>query len=159
MISFVRIALFWVMGSVEKSLVISFSAMLGILSVGFTFGGDIMKLYIKVEGDIIVDAKFKTLGCGAAIASSSILTDMIKGKNLEEVKKVSNKAVAEALGGLPARKRHCSVLAEEALESALEDYYKRQQHPEVAGTSSHTRECCLTDEDESETKDKTEAAS
>ena len=130
----------------------------GVGTVGNPVCGDIMKLYIKVEGDIIVDAKFKTLGCGAAIASSSILTDMIKGKSLDEVKKVSNKAVAEALGGLPARKRHCSVLAEEALQSALEDYYKRQQHPEAADTSSHCRECCLADDDESETEDKTEAA-
>jgi len=131
----------------------------GVGTVGNPICGDIMKLYIKVEGDVIVDAKFKTLGCGAAIASSSILTDMIKGKKLEEVKKVSNKAVAEALGGLPARKRHCSVLAEEALQSALEDYYKRREHPEAAGTSGHTRQCRLTHEDESKPRNNTEATS
>jgi len=131
----------------------------GVGTVGNPICGDIMRLFIKVEDDTIVEAKFKTLGCGAAIASSSILTDMIKGKKLDEVRKVSNKAVAEALGGLPARKRHCSVLAEEALQSALEDYYKRQQDPDDAGKSGHTHECCLTDEEECETKKEAEAAS
>ncbi|HUU69478.1 MAG TPA: Fe-S cluster assembly scaffold protein NifU [Planctomycetota bacterium] len=122
----------------------------GVGTVGNPVCGDIMKLYIKVENNVIVDAKFKTLGCGAAIASSSILTDMIKGKTLEEVKKVSNDAVAEALGGLPARKRHCSVLAEEALQSALEDYYKRQNNPNAASPTGHKHECCLAEaEDES----------
>ncbi len=131
----------------------------GIGTVGNPVCGDIMKLYIKVENDVIVDVKFKTLGCGAAIASSSILTDMVKGKTIEEAKTVSNQAVAEALGGLPARKRHCSVLAEEALGSALEDYFKRRRDPEAAGTSEHTRECCLTDDEASEEQERSEAAS
>jgi len=117
----------------------------GVGTVGNPVCGDIMKLYIKVVDNVIVDARFKTLGCGAAIASSSILTDMIKGKTLEDVKKVSNDAVAEALGGLPARKRHCSVLAEEALQSALEDYYKRNGTPHTATSSAHKHECCLTE--------------
>ena len=120
----------------------------GVGTVGNPVCGDIMKLYIKVENNVIVDAKFKTLGCGAAIASSSILTDMIKGKTLDEVKKVSNQAVVEALGGLPARKRHCSVLAEEALQSALEDYYKRQSNPTAATSTEHKHECCLAETDE-----------
>jgi len=120
----------------------------GVGTVGNPVCGDIMKLYIKVVDNVIVDAKFKTLGCGAAIASSSILTDMIKGKTLEEVKKVSNDAVAEALGGLPARKRHCSVLAEEALQSALEDYYKRKGTPHTATSAGHKHECCLAEADD-----------
>lgn len=88
--------------------------------------GDVMKMYIKIEKDIIVDAKFKTFGCGAAVATSSMVTEMVKGKTIEEALKISNKAVAEALGGLPPIKMHCSVLAEEALRSALVDYYNKQ---------------------------------
>ncbi len=87
--------------------------------------GDMMRLYLKIEGDTIVDAKFKTFGCGAAIASSSILTEMLKGKKLEDAMKISNEAVAEALGGLPPVKIHCSVMAEEALKAAMEDYEKK----------------------------------
>jgi nitrogen fixation NifU-like protein len=90
--------------------------------VGNPVCGDIMELYIKVKGNIITDVKFKTFGCGAAIATSSTVTEMVKGKSLEEALKISNKAVAEALGGLPAIKMHCSVLAEEALSSAIDDY-------------------------------------
>jgi nitrogen fixation NifU-like protein len=86
--------------------------------------GDIMRLYLKIEDGKITDAKFKTFGCGAAIASSSMLTELIKGKTIEEALKVSNKLVEEALGGLPAIKRHCSLLAEESLLSALENYSK-----------------------------------
>lgn len=88
--------------------------------------GDVLQLQLKIENNIIVDAKFKTLGCAAAIATSSMVTEMVKGKTIEEAIKISNQAVTEALGGLPAVKRHCSVLAEEALQSAVEDYYKRQ---------------------------------
>lgn len=93
--------------------------------VGNIVCGDIMELYIKVENNIITDAKFKTLGCGAAIATSSMVTEMVKGKSVNEALRVSNKAVVEALGGLPAHKLHCSVLAEEALKSAVEDYRKK----------------------------------
>lgn len=117
----------------------------GVGTVGNPICGDIMKLYIKVVDNVIVDVKFKTLGCGAAIASSSILTDMIKGKTIDEARRVSNEAVAQALGGLPARKRHCSVLAEEALASALEDYHKRQGGAPASKGTSHSHECCITD--------------
>jgi len=94
----------------------------GVGQVGNAKCGDIMKMYIKVHDDRIIDVKFKTFGCGAAIASSSMATEIIKGQTLEEALKLSNKAVAEALGGLPAVKMHCSVLAEEAIKGAIEDY-------------------------------------
>lgn len=94
----------------------------GVGQVGNAKCGDIMKMFIKVEGDRIVDVKFKTFGCGAAIASSSMATEIIKGKTLDEALLLSNKAVAEALGGLPAAKMHCSVLAEEAIKGAIESY-------------------------------------
>jgi len=94
----------------------------GIGHVGNPVCGDIMELYIKVNGDIIVDAKFKTFGCGAAIATSSMVTELVRGKSVEEALKISNRAVAEALDGLPPIKMHCSVLAEEALKSAIDDY-------------------------------------
>ena len=94
----------------------------GIGNVGNPVCGDIMRLYIKVEQGRIADAKFKTFGCGAAIATSSMVTDLVKGKTIEEALEISNKAVAEALGGLPKIKMHCSVLAEEALRAAIEDY-------------------------------------
>ncbi|MEE9554098.1 MAG: Fe-S cluster assembly scaffold protein NifU [candidate division Zixibacteria bacterium] len=97
----------------------------GVGDVGNPACGDMMRLYLKIENDTIIEAKFKTFGCGAAIASSSILTEMLKGKKLEEALKISNEAVAEALGGLPPTKIHCSVLAEDALKSALEDYKKK----------------------------------
>jgi len=97
----------------------------GIGNVGNPVCGDIMRMYLKIENDIIVDAKFKTFGCGAAISTSSMVTEMVKGKSIEEALKISNRAVAEALGGLPPIKMHCSVLAEEALKSALADYYKK----------------------------------
>ena len=98
----------------------------GVGEVGNAKCGDIMKMYLKVDGGIITDVKFETFGCGSAIASSSMATEMIKGKPVEEAMKLTNKAVAEALDGLPAHKLHCSVLAEEAIRAALQDYYKRQ---------------------------------
>ncbi|MFC1709721.1 Fe-S cluster assembly scaffold protein NifU [Candidatus Omnitrophota bacterium] len=98
----------------------------GVGNVGNPICGDVMKLYVKIKDGKIVDAKFKTFGCGAAIATSSMVTDLVKGKTVEEALKISNKAVAQALGGLPKIKMHCSVLAEEALRSAIEDYKKKQ---------------------------------
>lgn len=97
----------------------------GIGEVGNAKCGDIMKIYLKIENDIIVDVKFNTFGCGSAIASSSMATELIKGKPLSEALELTNKAVAEALDGLPAHKMHCSVLAEEAIRSAIKDYYDR----------------------------------
>ncbi len=93
--------------------------------VGNPVCGDIMELYIKVKDNVIKDAKFKTFGCGAAIATSSMVTELVKGKTIEEALKISNSAVAKALGGLPPIKMHCSVLAEEALKSAIDDYLKK----------------------------------
>lgn len=97
----------------------------GVGEVGNARCGDIMKIYLKIENDIIVDVKFETFGCGSAIASSSMATEMIKGKPVSEALALTNKAIAEALDGLPAHKMHCSVLAEEAIRSAIEDYEKR----------------------------------
>ncbi|MBQ6468549.1 MAG: Fe-S cluster assembly scaffold protein NifU [Lachnospiraceae bacterium] len=94
--------------------------------VGNAKCGDIMKMYLKIEDDIIKDVKFETFGCGSAIASSSMATELIKGKPVAEAMQLTNKAVAEALDGLPAYKMHCSVLAEEAIKSALEDYERRK---------------------------------
>jgi len=100
----------------------------GIGNVGNPVCGDIMRLYIKVdENEVITDAKFKTFGCGAAIATSSMVTDLVRGKTIDEALKVSNHAVAEALGGLPKIKMHCSVLAEEALRSAISDYTAKKK--------------------------------
>ena len=98
-------------------------------TVGNAKCGDIMKMDIKVENGIIVDVKFKTFGCGAAIATSSMATELVKGKTIEEALKLTNKAVAEALDGLPPVKMHCSMLAEEAIHAAIEDY--RAKHPEA----------------------------
>jgi len=100
----------------------------GVGEVGNARCGDIMKVYLKIENDIIADVKFETFGCGSAIASSSMATELIKGKPVSEAAAITNKAVAEALDGLPAYKMHCSVLAEEAIKSALDDYYSK--HPE-----------------------------
>ena len=97
----------------------------GVGQVGNAKCGDIMKIYLKIENEIIVDAKFETFGCGSAIASSSMATEMIKGKSIHEALELTNKAVAEALDGLPAHKMHCSVLAEEAIKKALKDYFDR----------------------------------
>ncbi len=98
----------------------------GVGEVGNPKCGDIMRMYIKVEGGIITDVSFMTFGCGAAIATSSMATEMIKGKSIDEALKLTNKAVMEALDGLPPVKVHCSVLAEQAIKSAVADYYRRQ---------------------------------
>ncbi|OHW63012.1 iron-sulfur cluster assembly scaffold protein IscU [Andreesenia angusta] len=107
----------------------------GIGEVGNAKCGDIMKMYLKIEDGVVVDVKFKTFGCGSAIASSSMATEMIKGKTIKEVLALTNKAVAEALDGLPPVKMHCSVLAEQAVKSALLDYSKRSgvAIPELEG--------------------------
>ena len=97
----------------------------GIGEVGNAKCGDIMKIFLKIENDIIVDVKFQTFGCGSAIASSSMATEMIIGKSIHEALELTNAAVCEALDGLPAHKVHCSVLAEEAIKSALKDYYDK----------------------------------
>ena len=97
----------------------------GIGEVGNARCGDIMKMYLKIEDGIIQDVKFETFGCGSAIASSSMATELIKGKSVDEAMQLTNKAVAEALDGLPAYKMHCSVLAEEAIRAALEDYAQK----------------------------------
>ncbi len=98
----------------------------GVGEVGNPKCGDIMRMYIKVDGDTITDVKFKTFGCGAAIATSSMATELIKGKKIEDALKLTNKAVMEALDGLPPVKVHCSVLAEQAIKAAVSDYYKKQ---------------------------------
>ncbi|MBP2679063.1 MAG: nifU [Deltaproteobacteria bacterium] len=97
----------------------------GIGEVGNPACGDMMRLYLKIEEGKVVDAKFRTFGCGAAIASSSMLTEMIRGKTLDEARAISNQHVADALDGLPAVKIHCSVMAEQAVQSALDDYFKK----------------------------------
>ena len=101
----------------------------GVGMVGNAKCGDIMKMYLKIEDDVIVDCKFKTFGCGAAIATSSMATELIKGKTIEEALALTNSAVVGALEGLPAVKVHCSVLAEEAVKSALAEYYKKIGRP------------------------------
>ena len=104
----------------------------GVGEVGNAKCGDIMKMYLKIENDIIQDVKFETFGCGSAIASSSMATELIKGKPVSEAMQLTNKAVAEALDGLPAYKMHCSVLAEEAIQAALDDWRKKRDS--VTGT-------------------------
>ena len=101
----------------------------GVGEVGNAKCGDIMKIYLKIENDIIVDVKFETFGCGSAIASSSMATEMIKGKSIQDAMALTNKAVAEALDGLPLHKMHCSVLAEEAIKNALKDYFDKNNIP------------------------------
>ena len=101
----------------------------GVGEVGNAKCGDIMKIYLKIENDIIEDVKFETFGCGSAIASSSMATEMIMGKSIHEAMALTNKAVAEALDGLPAHKMHCSVLAEEAIKQALKDYFDKNNIP------------------------------
>ncbi|MFA5657849.1 MAG: Fe-S cluster assembly scaffold protein NifU [Oscillospiraceae bacterium] len=104
----------------------------GVGEVGNAKCGDIMRMYIKVNEGIITDVKFKTFGCGAAVATSSIATELIKGKSIDEALKITNRAVIEALDGLPPAKIHCSVLAEQAMKAAVSDYYKRQGVDPVA---------------------------
>ena len=101
----------------------------GVGEVGNAKCGDIMKIYLKIEDEIIKDVKFETFGCGSAIASSSMATEMILGKSIHEAMALTNKAVAEALDGLPAHKLHCSVLAEEAIKNALKDYFDKNNIP------------------------------
>ena len=115
----------------------------GVGMVGNAKCGDIMKMYIKVEDDRIADIKFKTFGCGSAIATSSMATELIKGKTLDEALELTNKAVVEALDGLPARKIHCSVLAEDAIKAALVDYYEksgREMPEDLVGFEPHEDE-------------------
>lgn len=102
----------------------------GVGTVGNAKCGDIMRIYIKVDNNVITDVKFKTFGCGAAIATSSKATEMVKGKTIDEALKITNKMVMEALGGLPPVKVHCSVLAEEALHAAIQDYKERMEKGE-----------------------------
>ena len=115
----------------------------GVGEVGNPTCGDIMKMYLKIEDDVIVDVKFKTFGCGSAIATSSMATELIKGKTITEALELTNKAVVEALDGLPARKIHCSVLAEDAIRMALKDYYEksgREMPEELASWEPHEDE-------------------
>ena len=112
----------------------------GVGEVGNAKCGDIMRIYLKIQNDIVEDVKFETFGCGSAIASSSMATEMIKGKPLSEVLLLTNKAVADALDGLPAYKMHCSVLAEEAIKAAVKDYYDKNgieyDHNQFASSGS-----------------------
>lgn len=99
----------------------------GVGQVGNPVCGDIMKMYLKIENNVITDVKFKTFGCGAAVATSSMATELIKGKTVEEALEITNKAVAEALDGLPPIKMHCSNLAEQAIKAAIDDYKKKNE--------------------------------
>lgn len=112
----------------------------GIGEVGNAKCGDIMRIYLKIKNDVITDAMFNTFGCGAAIATSSMATEMIKGKSVAEALQLTNKAVIEALDGLPPAKVHCSVLAEEAVKAAIADYYKRQG--KEVPRQAHFGPCC-----------------
>ena len=115
----------------------------GVGKVGNPVCGDIMEIQIRVENDTIIDARFRTFGCGAAIATSSVLTDMVKGRTLIDALTLTNEEVTEALGGLPAKKRHCSVLAEEGLHAAIKDYTDRLHGKIKSGEESASR--CLRD--------------
>lgn len=119
----------------------------GVGEVGNAKCGDIMKIYLKIENDVIVDVKFETFGCGSAIASSSMATELIKGKPVSEALSLTNKAVVEALDGLPAHKLHCSVLAEEAIKKALQDYYEKNgieyDHSLFPTDESCEHGCCV----------------
>ena len=116
----------------------------GVGEVGNAKCGDIMKIYLKIENGIVADVRFKTYGCASAIATSSIATEMVKGQPIEKAIELSNKAVVEALGGLPPHKIHCSVLAEQAIKAAVADYYKRQgvDPTPIVGNIDHDCEHC-----------------
>ena len=117
----------------------------GIGEVGNPVCGDIMKIYLKIENNIIEDVKFETFGCGSAIASSSMATELIKGKSLDEALTLTNKAVTEALDGLPVHKIHCSVLAEEAIKKAVQDYYDKngiEYDKSLFPTGDECAHCC-----------------
>ncbi len=114
----------------------------GVGEVGNAKCGDIMKVYLDIENDIIRDVKFMTFGCGAAIATSSMATELIKGKHIDEAMELTNKAVVEALDGLPAVKIHCSVLAEEAVQAALRDYYEKTGRPLPEKLAPKCTGCC-----------------
>ena len=116
----------------------------GVGQVGNPKCGDIMKMYLKIDDGVITDVKFKTFGCGSAIATSSMATELVKGKPVSEALKLTNRAVAEALDGLPPQKMHCSVLAEEAIRAALADYYTREGiDPEpIVGCTAGDCSCC-----------------
>ena len=117
----------------------------GIGEVGNAKCGDIMKIYLKIDNDVITDVKFETFGCGSAIASSSMATELIKGKPVSEALALTNKAVVEALDGLPTHKIHCSVLAEEAIKSALKDYYDKNgiaYDKNIFPDCEHCEHCC-----------------
>jgi len=117
----------------------------GVGTVGNAKCGDIMQMFIKVDNDIITDVKFKTFGCGAAIATSSMATELIKGKKIDEALKLTNQAVVEALEGLPPIKIHCSVLAEEAIKSAIIDYFKRNNIDRQIDNVSTCTQCACAD--------------
>ncbi len=112
-------------------------------TVGNPKCGDIMKMYMKIEDNIIKDVKFKTFGCGAAIATSSMATELVKGKTIEEALELSNKAVIEALDGLPATKIHCSVLAEDAIKAAIDNYYERRGEKPVSNECGENCHSCV----------------
>ena len=116
----------------------------GVGEVGNSKCGDIMKIFMKIEDDVIQDVSFKTFGCGAAVATSSMATEMVKGKTIQEALSLTNKAVTEALDGLPSAKIHCSVLAEQGIKAAIQDYYGRQgidaQH--IIGCDLRCSSCC-----------------
>ena len=113
----------------------------GVGTVGNAKCGDIMQMFIKVENDVIVDVKFKTFGCGAAIATSSMATELVKGKSIDDALKLTNAAVVEALEGLPPVKVHCSVLAEEAIKAAVADYYKKNGIDKEIPLPTHCHDC------------------
>ena len=119
----------------------------GVGTVGNAKCGDIMQMFIKVENNIIVDVKFKTFGCGAAIATSSMATELVKGKSIDEALALTNSAVVEALEGLPPVKVHCSVLAEEAIKAAVADYYKKNGIEKEIPTPTHCHDCECDGED------------